>query len=231
MYTNFEFSLKLSGEGTGILWTVMENSRRAVSRFRKVDTDGRPADQIFAATLRLMGRKTFNDISVADILAESNVSRTTFYFYFASKFSVLSGLLEQAMGDLFETVQPFVSRPEDDSPEEALERSIRAVTTAWHRHRAVLQEVAHHWHSDPGLHELWLQIVERFVSAGAEEIERERAAGKITATDSGRTLAAMLFWGTERVLYMAGLGVEPTLQDEEAAIGPLVAMWHGTLYG
>jgi hypothetical protein len=81
------------------------------------------------------------------------------------------------------------------------------------------------------LKELWLRIVERFVEAGAAEIERERTAGEITSSVPGRTLASMLFWGTERVLYIAGLGVEPTLPDEEAAVGPLVDLWHGTLYG
>ncbi|ORB30108.1 TetR/AcrR family transcriptional regulator [Mycolicibacterium parafortuitum] len=211
---------------------MTEISRRPAKRFRSVETEGsRPVDQIFSATLRLLGTKNFDDISVADILGASKVSRTTFYFYFSSKFTVLSGLLEQAMNDIFDSVQPFLSRADEDSPEDALERSIRAVTSAWHRHRTVLQAAAHHWHSDPGLNALWLQIAERFISAGAEEIERERAAGKITSTEPGRTLASVLFWGTERVLYVAGLGVESTLKDEEAAVGPLVAMWHGTLYG
>lgn len=231
MYTYFEHRLSTRVNRAGIVGSVTEISRRVPNRFRSVDIDVRPADEILGATLSLLGRKPFNDISVADILVESKVSRTTFYFYFASKFTVLSGLLEQAMGDIFQTVQPFLSRSDDDSPEEALDRSIRAVTKAWHRHRAVLQAATHHWHSDPGLHTLWLQIVEQFVSAGAAEIERERAAGKITSTESGRTLASVLFWGTERVLYMAGLGVEQALPDEESTIGPLVAMWHGTLYG
>jgi AcrR family transcriptional regulator len=211
---------------------MTETSRRYAKRLRSVETDGvRPVDQILSATLTLLGRKNFNDLSVADILAESNVSRTTFYFYFSSKFSVLAALLERAMSDIFDTVQPFLGRAEEDSPEEALERSIREVTSAWHRHRSVLQAAAHHWHSDPELNTLWLQIAERFISAGAEEIERERAAGKIRSSEPSRALAAVLFWGTERVLYAAGLGVEPSLVDEEAAIGPLVAMWQGTLYG
>ena len=187
-------------------------------------------DSLLAATHQLLEEKAFSDISVADILTAAGVSRATFYFYFASKFSVLCALLERAMDDIFGTVQPFLARSDDDAPEEALERSLRAVTTAWHRHRSVLQATARHWHSDSGLHELWLAIAERFISAGAEEIERERAAGLITSKDSGRTLAATLFWGTERVLYIAGAGVEPTLANEEAAVGPLVAMWHGTLY-
>jgi AcrR family transcriptional regulator len=206
--------------------------RRAAGRPRSVDADGvRAPDSIYAATARLLERTAFNDISVAQILDEANISRATFYFYFSSKFTVLSGLLENAMNDIFETVQPFLARSPEDAPDVALERSLRAVTRAWHRHRQVLQAVTHHWHSDPELKSLWLSIVERFVAAGAAEIERERAAGEITSDIPGRTLATTLFWGTERVLYIAGLGIEPTLADEEAAVDPLVALWHGTLYG
>jgi AcrR family transcriptional regulator len=211
---------------------MTEATRRVVGRPRSVDTDGVPAaESIYAATARLLERESFNDISVAQILTEANVSRATFYFYFASKFSVLSGLLENAMNDIFETVQPFLTRSPEDSPDVALERSIRAVTHAWHRHRPVLQAANHHWHSEPELRRLWLGIVERFVEAGAAEIDRERAAGMIASAVPSRTLASTLFWGTERVLYIAGLGVEPNLADEEAAVEPLVVMWQGTLYG
>jgi hypothetical protein len=75
-----------------------------------------------------------------------------------------------------------------------------------------------------------LAITERFITAGAAEIDRERAAGIVTSPVPSRTLAATLFWGTERVLYIAGLGVEPTLADEESAVDALVTMWRGTLY-
>ncbi len=195
------------------------------------DTDKTSAENIFAATARLLDRESFNEISVAQILTEAKISRATFYFYFASKFSVLSGLLERAMNDIFETVQPFLARPPEESPTVALQRSIRAVTQAWHRHRPVLKAANHHWHSEPELRDLWLAIAERFIAAGAVEIERERSAGLITSPVASRTLAATLFWATERVLYIAGLGVEPVLADEEAAVDSLVVMWRGTLYG
>ena len=212
---------------------MREMPRRAAGRPRSVDAaDGVRAPQsIYAATARLLERTAFNDISVAQILDEANVSRATFYFYFSSKFTVLSGLLENAMNDIYVTVQPFLARSPEIPPEDALKRSLRNVTRAWHRHRPVLQAVTHHWHSDPELKALWLRIVERFVTAGAAEIERERAAGEITSTVPARTLASILFWGTERVLYIAGLGIEQTLPDEEAAVEPLVNLWHGTLYG
>ena len=105
------------------------------------------------------------------------------------------------------------------------------MTQAWHRHRAVLQAANQHWHSEPALKALWLTVVERFVTAGAVEIDRERDSGLIVSDVPSRTLAATLFWSTERVLHIAGMGVDPDLTDEEAMIGPLVAMWNGTLYG
>jgi TetR/AcrR family transcriptional regulator, ethionamide resistance regulator len=207
-------------------------NQRPQGRPRSVDADGvSVAEGIYRATARLMERVPFNDISVAQILTEAGVSRTTFYFYFASKFTVLTGLLTRAMDDIFETVQPFLSRPPEDAPEDALERSIRQVTHAWHRHRLVLRAVNHHWQIEPELRELWLTVVERFVVAGALEFERERADGMITSPVPSRTLAATLFWGTERVLHIAGMGVEPDFPDEEAAVASLVAMWRGTLYG
>jgi TetR/AcrR family transcriptional regulator, ethionamide resistance regulator len=210
---------------------MAEMTRRAVGRRRVVDADqAAAAESIFSATARLLDRQPFNDISVAQILAEAKVSRATFYFYFSSKFSVLSGLLERAMNNIFETVQPFLARPPEESPTVALQRSIRAVTQAWHRHRPVLQAANHHWHSEPELRSLWLAIAERFIAAGADEIERERAAGLIISPVASRTLAATLFWATERVLYIAGLGVEPGLADEEASVDALVGMWRGTLY-
>jgi TetR/AcrR family transcriptional regulator, ethionamide resistance regulator len=207
-------------------------THRAQGRPRSVDAAGiSAAEGIYAATARLMERLPFNEISVAQILTEAGVSRTTFYFYFASKFTVLSGLLSRAMDDIFETVQPFLSRSPADEPRVALERSIRQVTNVWHRHRLVLRAVSHHWQTESELHSLWLNVVERFVVAGAAEIDRERAAGMIASSVPGRTLAATLFWGTERVLSVAGMGVEPNLPDEEAAVASLVAMWQGTLYG
>lgn len=200
-------------------------------RPRSVDLNGVPAvDAMYAATARLMEREAFADISVAHILTEANVSRATFYFYFSSKFSVLSGLLESAMEDIFETVQPFLERSPADRPPIALERSIRAVTQAWHRHRAVLQAANQHWHSEPSLRALWLAVVERFVAAGAIEIDREREAGLITSDLPSRTLAATLFWvpnGCCTSPVWASILSSPT----RSRWSPLVTMWNGTLYG
>ncbi|WP_442902726.1 TetR/AcrR family transcriptional regulator [Gordonia sp. HS-NH1] len=204
---------------------------RTRGRQRTADDDGEIPAEIYAATRELMRHKTFAEISVAQILTEAQVSRATFYAYFSSRFAVLRGLLEQAMDDIFQTVSPFLRRSAEDPPEAALERSIAEVTRTWRRHRTVLQAVNHHWPTEPSLQELWLEITGRFIEAGATEIERERETGVMVSTVPSRQLAATLFWGTERVLHIAGLGMDPDLPDEDAAVEPLVALWSGALYG
>ena len=205
------------------------------------DSEGTIAEDIYTATLRLMETTPYPEISVAQILTGANISRTTLYAYVSSKPAVLRRLLERAMDDIFAPVTPFLRNegrdrpsPEAESPEpvgRALERSIRSVAHSWHTHRTVLRSVALQWPTDPDLREVWLAIAERFIDAGAREIEREQAAGVIASPLPGRTLATTLFWGTERVLHIAGLGVDPALPDEESAVDALITMWRGTLYG
>lgn len=211
--------------------TPKTTTTRAAGRPREHDGSTELEELIFVATEGLMRDVPFNDLSVAQVIKAAGVSRATFYFYFSSKFSVLTGLLDRAMNDVFATVQPFVGRPSGESPEDALRRSLRQVTRVWRDHRLVLQATSQHWHAVPELRARWMQIAERFIVAGAEEIERERETGLLQATAPSRQLAAMLFWGTERCLHIAGLGSEPSFADETAIEDALVAMWLGTLYG
>lgn len=143
---------------------------------------------------------------------------------------MLAGLLTRAVDDISRRCSRFL-RVQPRTPQKRRSSEAFGLALARHRHRAVLKAVNHHWQSDAELRELWLGIAERFVAAGADEIERERAVGKIAASETGRTLACLLFRSTERALYIAGQGIEPAWSDEEAAVGPLVKLWHSTLYG
>jgi AcrR family transcriptional regulator len=186
---------------------------------------------IFAATERLLADEPLHDLSVAQLIAEAGISRATFYFYFSSKFAVVVGLLAQVMDEIFEVVQPFVRRQEDVSPEQALHESLEAAIGLWARHRPALRAIHEHWSTTDELRDLWVGIVGRFTEAIAVELDRERASGLAPAGADSRSVAAALLWGTERVLYVAGLGVDPSFPDETAALAPLMTMWIGTLYG
>ena len=93
-----------------------------------------------------------------------------------------------------------------------------------------MRAIHEHWNTTPELRALWLGVVERFTDAIAAEIDRERATGLAPGGAGSRQIAAALLWGTERCLYVAGLGVDPDLPDEPMALEPLLALWVGGLY-
>lgn len=185
---------------------------------------------IFDATERLLAELPLHDLSVAQIIAAAGISRATFYFYFSSKFAVVSGLLARVMDEIFEVVQPFVQRPDGMTPDDALRRSLTGATELWASHRPAMRAIHEHWNTTPELRTLWITVVDRFTTAVAAEIDREREAGIAPTGAASRQIAAALLWGTERCLYVAGLGVDPDLPDEQRTLEPLLAMWIGTLY-
>jgi AcrR family transcriptional regulator len=185
---------------------------------------------IFEATERLLGEMPLHDLSVARIIAGAGISRATFYFYFSSKFAVVSGLLAGVMDQMFEGIQPFVRRPEAAPPLQALEESLSATASMWAKHRPALRAVHEHWSSIDELRALWIEIVQRFTEAVAAEIDRERAAGLARPGPDSHQLAATLLWSTEACLYVGGLSHDPNLPSETAAQKLLLQLWAGVLY-
>jgi TetR/AcrR family transcriptional regulator, ethionamide resistance regulator len=186
---------------------------------------------IFDATERLLEKVPLHDISVADIISEAQISRATFYFYFSSKFAVVTGLLARVMEEIYDLVRPFVEREENETPEEALRRSLHAAVKVWADHRPALRATHEHWHAVPELRDRWLAVVEQFTDAVATQIDRERKAGTAPAGPDSRQLAAALLWSTDRCLYVAAIGGDDDLPSETDIVEPLICLWLGALYG
>lgn len=186
---------------------------------------------MFAATERLLVDVPLHDLSVARIITEAKISRATFYFYFSSKYAVITGLLAGVLSEIYETVQPFIGRNPDDPPDPALRESLTAATKVWADHRLVLRAAHEHWRAVPELRSLWLGVFGGFTDALAGELDRERKAGLLVPELPNRTIATTLLWATEGCLYIGGLGADPDMPEEKQLVEPLVALWVGTLYG
>jgi AcrR family transcriptional regulator len=186
---------------------------------------------VFTATERLLADLPLRDLSVADIIRDAGISRATFYFYFSSKYAVLSGLLARVMGEIYEVVQPFVQRSTDVEPQAALRDSLQSAVALWASHRPALRAIHENWNATDELRSLWTSVVEQFTVAVAVELDRERESGLAPAGPDSKALAAALLWGTERCLYVAGLGVDARLPSETETLEPLMAIWTGAMYG
>lgn len=185
---------------------------------------------ILDAAERLLETVPLHELSVAQIIAEAKISRATFYFYFSSKFAVLTALVARVMDELLEASLAYPITA-DDPPAELLERRVRAASRVWGNHRAVLRATVENWNAFDELRDLWLGVMRRLIDGIRQEIDHERARGRgIAGPDSGR-LAAVLGWSIERCLYVAGLGVHDFWAGEEDTVAAITRQWVTALYG
>jgi AcrR family transcriptional regulator len=188
-------------------------------------------EQIFAATERLLEVGGSSDCGVAQICREAGIARGTFYFYFSSKTAVIAGLLARVMDEIYDVMAPFAAMHSDGNPAQALATSLRAGWKVWSEHRKLMRATCELWADVPELRELWLMVMERFTEAIAAEIDRERELGIAGPGIDSRRLAAMLLWSTERLGYVAGLGLDKQLPSEEAIFESVLAFWLQAIYG
>jgi AcrR family transcriptional regulator len=186
---------------------------------------------ILDATEALLENVQIAKLSVAQIIERAGVSRATFYFYFSSKYAVITALLSRVMEEIYEETRPFIDSGSGLAPNEGLRASLEGGARVWREHRNVLRATHEQWRAVPELQELWGGIVSRFVAGVSAGIERGRAAGALPAGPDSRQIAATLLWGTERCFYVAGLGADPDLPSEEEIVETLIHLWTGAVYG
>jgi len=212
-------------------------SRNTLKQLRSADRPRAHAgssdveQQIFSATERLLEHTPAHELSVAQIIEEAGVARATFYFYFSSKYAVLAGLLAQVMDRIFEVVRPWLDRAPDADARDALGDSLAGAGRVWREHRRALRAVVENWRTAPELESMWLTMVDRFSTAVAMEIDRERKTKEAPAGLDSRRLAAALIWSAERLLYVGGLGEHEPVPDEDAAVEALTVLWISSIYG
>jgi AcrR family transcriptional regulator len=201
------------------------------SALREQGRDGEARFGILRATERLLETQSMRDLGVTQILEEAGISRFTFYAYFDSKYAVLTELAGSLMDEIYGSIGPFLQRRGGASPQDSLRASLIAGCEVWRQHRAVFRAIAEHWHAVPELGEMWLEVMDRFKTAMAAEIERERRAGQAPKGIPARKLATSLLWSSAQCMYVAGLGIDPDLVDETAGTKAVVALWIGAVYG
>jgi AcrR family transcriptional regulator len=184
---------------------------------------------ILEATERLLQEETLDDLTVAQILEEADVSRATFYFYFAGKDDAFIALLTEVMGDFvprFEAIMADVERRR--SPR--LHQDIAGWLTIDPPRRAVMRNAVEEWPRRPDLCEAYLARQRRMAQALARAIDEDRAAGVALESIPSAQLAAGWIWTMERAWYRAVGGAEH-LHDLPAINDALAATLVSAIYG
>lgn len=86
---------------------------------------------LLAAGARQFAARGVGPVSVAELIAEADVSRATFYEFFSSKYSLLEGILNPIFDTATRGVRALVSRP----AEEAVDGLVEVYWSLWTTHR------------------------------------------------------------------------------------------------
>lgn len=187
-------------------------------------------ERIVGALDRLLRARPFDELAVADVLAEAQVSRSSFYFYFAGKHEVLAELVRRATDVGVDAAGTWQDLGPGDDAEQAVRASIAAGAVLWREQAHVLRAIVESWRHDPALGELWAGLMDRFTRLTLDKLEADRREG-LTRDDAGdpARVAAALTWLGERLYYLAAIEQSP-FDDEEALVDTLTTIWLNTLY-
>jgi AcrR family transcriptional regulator len=203
-------------------------TRAVQDRPRRHTGESNAEAQILEAAERLLATKSLQELSVGDINEAAGVSRTTFYFYFSSKFAVVSALLDSRLDEIYQGVRPWIES-EGEASVEFLRSTLVTTTHTWLRHGPLMRAVLENLPSDQDLREQWYTILDRFISEFAKHIDGLRAGGYYPPGMDSVTLATGLAWATERVLYNSTLDLDPRFTDPDEIAAFLFLLWHGTI--
>ncbi|ADB49801.1 TetR/AcrR family transcriptional regulator [Conexibacter woesei] len=180
------------------------------------------------ATTELLAEQPLAKLTVSGILARSGVSKTSFYYHFASKEAVVASLVEQIAEELDAQVAALPSR--EFGAREAIRGALSAGFGLWDAHRPVLLVVQAAARAPSPLGTIWQTLVEeRYVRPFAERARSAQAAGRLAAECDPLALSRALHWMTEHALYAHIAGLDRTPPDVTAEA--LAHVWTTSLVG
>ena len=216
----------------------MPEPRTTRSRPRRRGRRPTTHQAVLAAVTRLLETVPLSQLSVAQILDQAGVGRTSFYEHFSSKEDVVVKLLRSVSAEMAHEIEPMFARdtvPVPGSsaapPDEGFRLGLTRLIRMSDRYAPLILTATEEWPADPELRRLWFRMHSDLTERIASIIVQDRESGLAPPGADPLALAAALVWSTERALHIAKTGQVPALPDHESIIEPLVQLYVQTIYG
>ena len=148
------------------------------------------------ALLRLLDEgKPFKDLTVDELARAAGLSRTAFYFYFPGKNQVLMTALGEAAEAMYAEADQWWHG--EGPPEQLVRVAMEGIVGVFQRYATPMRTAVEVTTYDPEVAAFYNRVMERFVSATAEHLRRERQGGRLRSVDSD-AVAEVLVWMVER---------------------------------
>lgn len=195
-----------------------------LSRAARRERDAHVRRTVCQAAEDLIERSPFTEVTVDQLARAAGLSRSSFYLHFRDKYHVLRAMTEEIADDLYGQADRWWRGA--GPPEELAREALEGVVSIYAQNATVLGIVAEVAMYDEGFRSFWGRLVGRFVSATAERVRRERAAGRGRSVDPDATAEALV-WMTERFFYV---NLVRGSWSEQQVVEALLPVWLATIY-
>ena len=176
------------------------------------------------ALVDMLGERPFKDVTVDGLARRAGLSRTAFYFYYPDKNEVLKEAAEAVAAELYAEADRWWHG--EGPPEHLVREALAGIARVYCDHADMMRAAVEATTYDKEFRAFYDALIHRFVRATAEQLARERDAGRLRPLDPG-PIAEALVWMAERCNY-AFLLIEGRPQSE--VVDSLTAIWIHALY-
>ena len=149
----------------------------------------------------LLRAGNFEEASISEIAAAADISRPTFYFYFASKQALLARLIQSRVDQLIALHWPAMGHRQD-TPADDLRRTLHDVADMWIEHGVVFRTAAELSGSAPEVFDRIVAVIEAVVDNRAELLVEAGSTPEVADLATARETARTLLWMSERNFYV-----------------------------
>ena len=194
-------------------------------RTRRRRTRADAEREILDAAAELLAERSFEDVTVSEVMARTTLTRKSFYVYFADRYVLLARLVEPLRrgGD------DVMARLGDDDPRAAVRDVIRGIALVYAEHGVVLRALAQAAGRHPEARTLWEAFTEPVIARIAATIRGELRAGAI-APGLDPDATARVLVGMNLFAFFDRLAGRPDA-DVDAVVDALHPVWDRALYG
>ena len=182
--------------------------------------------EIIEAAQSLLRERPFRDLTVDEVMRRTGLSRPSFYVYFRDRHELVLRVVQHVSAELFTMANRWYQGV--GSGVELQRQALEGVIGVYEEHGAVLRALADAAADDPEVESAWTGLIQSFIDATAQHIEREVRAGRVTAINPHETAKALI-WMNERYLYLS-YGAE-TPVPREIVLDTLTTIWNRAVYG
>jgi TetR/AcrR family transcriptional regulator, ethionamide resistance regulator len=204
----------------------MPATKRSDTRPRRRRRPEEAEREILEAARGLLAERPTHEVTIGALMAETTLSRKSFYVYFRDRYELLRRLVEP----LGEERDAIVARLWRDSADPAAggRAALLALAGLYARHGRLLRALAEASSRDDEARRAWREFIDPVVEGHAEWIREEIEAGRVRGIEPEATARALI--GMNLQYFFDRLVDEPS-PDLEGTADTLLTIWQRTLYG